>query len=110
MARPKGVVTPPVLVGPTGGVRWRASAQILLLPPEPDQVHFEKNPVLIQDPISIYKFGQPFSNSFGGIAPWYVTPPLIQFVFELMLCIWRKLLLLVPLFMHEKSMVLSFLS
>ena len=65
-------------------------------------------PMLAQAPILIFKFGQPFSNLLGEIAPWYVTPPLIQFIFELMLCIKRKLLLLVPLFMLQKSMVLSF--
>jgi hypothetical protein len=74
----------------------------------PTRYTSKKFPVLVQDPILIYKFGQPFSNSFGGIAPRYVTPPLIQFVFELMPCIKRKMQLLVPLFMHEKSMILSF--
>jgi hypothetical protein len=57
-------------------------------------------------PISISKFGQPFSDPFGGIAPWYVTLPLVQLVFEFMLCIFRKFLLLVSLFLLEKSMFL----
>jgi hypothetical protein len=58
----------------------------------------------------ITKVGQPFSDPFGGIAPWYVTLPLVQLVFELMLYIWRKLQLFVSLLLLEKSMILLVLS
>ena len=35
----------------------------------------------------ISKFRADFSNLFGGITPWYVTPPPIQLLFVLMLFI-----------------------
>lgn len=54
---------------------------------------------------SISKFGQPFSNPFGGIVHWYVTPPLIQVIFDMMLYIVRKLLFLVSHLMRENPWI-----
>jgi hypothetical protein len=50
-----------------------------------------------------------FSNLFGEITPWYVTPPPIQLLFVFMLYMLSILLHLVSLGMLEKFMDLSFL-
>ena len=56
----------------------------------------------IAAPSSIYQFGQPFANSFGGITHRYVTPPPIQLVFDMMLYILWRMLFLVSYILLEK--------
>jgi hypothetical protein len=108
VTRPMLVGRPPVLFGPTERVRWGESAQVLPFDPKPDQVPSE-NHCSLTAPFSIYQFGHPFSNSFGGIALWYVTLSPIQFIFYMMLYILGSMLFLVSHIMHE-TMDLQILS
>jgi hypothetical protein len=65
--------------------------------------------LLIAAQFLITKFGQLFSNPFGRITPWYVTPPPIQFIFDIMLYILRRMMLLVSHIMLDKFMDLQIL-
>ena len=73
------------LTCPPGGVRWGASAHLLPLDRKPPPGIFPKFSCARSSWYpSISKIRADFSNLFGGITPWYVTPPLIQLV--LFLC------------------------
>jgi hypothetical protein len=88
VAWPNFLTTPTILFGPIYGVRSGAKAQVLPLDSKPEQVFFKKKMLYhIATPSSIYQFRQPFANFFGGITHWYVTPPPIQLVFDMMLYI-----------------------
>jgi hypothetical protein len=75
----------------------------------PTRYHLNFFSYSVAAPFSISKFGQLFSNPFGGIIPWYVTPPLIQFIFDILLYILRRMLLLVSHIILEKFMYLQIL-
>ena len=75
----------PCLVGP----RWPSSTypftHTLLRPPTNtnNQLKPESKLVLLSFSISLLK--APLTKLLGGIVPWYVTPPLVQLVFVLVL-------------------------
>ena len=85
----EGAPTPlgraPCLVGP----RWPSSTYScthpLLLPPTnmKNQLKHEFQPSLLPFSISLLK--APLTKLLGQIVPWYVTPPLVQLVFVLVL-------------------------
>jgi hypothetical protein len=83
--------------------------RFILFPENQLWVFFGKFPVLHSYHPWISKFRADFSNMFGEITPWYVTPPPIQLPFVHMLYMLRILLHLVSLNMLEKFMDLSFL-
>jgi hypothetical protein len=96
-------------LGPHGVLGEGAVPRIILSPENQHQVFFENFPVLHSVHSWISKFGADFSNLFGEITLWYVTPPPIQLLFVLMLYMLSILLHLVSLYMHKESMDLSFL-
>ena len=76
------------LTWPPWGVRWGASAHLLTFDRKPPLGIFPKfSRARSSWYSSISKFRADFSNLFGGITPWYVTPPPIQLLFVLMLYI-----------------------
>ena len=87
--RVEGAPTPlgraPCLVGP----RWPSSTYScthpLLLPPTntKNQLKHEFQPSLL--PLSIFLLKEPLTKLLGELVPWYVTPPLVQLVFVLVL-------------------------
>ena len=76
-----------------GGVRWVSYAHLLPLDRKPLPGIFPK---FSRARSSCYpwisKFRADFSNLFGGIAPWYVTPPPIQLFFVFVPHVWSILL------------------
>ena len=89
VTRVEGAPTPlghaPCLVGP----RWPSSTYSfthpLLLPPTntKNQLKHKFQPSLLPFSISLLK--APLTKLLGEIVPWYVTPPLVQLVFVLVL-------------------------
>jgi hypothetical protein len=96
-------------LGPQGVLGEGQVPRFILSPENQLQVFFKKNPVLHSCNSWISKFRTDFSNLFGEITPWYVTPPPIQLLFVLMLYMLSILLHLMSLDMLDKSMDLSFL-
>ena len=89
----------PCLVGP----RWPSSTYScthpLLLPPTntKKQLKHEFQPSLL--PFSIYLLKAPLTKLLGEIVPWYVTPPLVQLVFVLVLYLLKFFSAKVTLFL-----------
>ena len=75
----------PCLVGP----RWPSSTysctHTLLLPPTNTIIQLKLESKLILLSFSITLLKAPLTKLLGEIVPWYVTPPLIQLVFVLVL-------------------------
>ena len=75
----------PCLVGP----RWPSSTysctHTLLLPPTNTNIQLKHEFQLILLPFSISLLKAPLTKLLGEIVPWYVTPPLVQLVFVLVL-------------------------
>ena len=74
----------PCLVGPW----WPSSTYSCthtLLPPTNMNIQFIPESKLILLPFSISLLKAPLTKLLGGIVPWYVTPPLVQLVFVLVL-------------------------
>ena len=87
------------LVGPTWPPSTYSSSHLLLLPPE--KIIPQLKPVfllfLLHFSISLCK--APFTKLFWGIVPWYVTPPLVQLVFILVLYSLHIIAALLTLFL-----------
>jgi hypothetical protein len=96
-------------LGPHGVLGEGQVPRFILSPENQPQIFFEKFPVLHSIHSWISKFRADFTNLFGEITPWYVTPAPIQLLFVLMLYMLSILLHLVSLKMLEKSLDLSFL-
>ena len=74
----------PCLVGPW----WLPSTYSCthtLLPPTNTIIQLKPGSKLILLPFSISLLKAPLTELLGGIVPWYVTPPLVQLVFVLVL-------------------------
>mgnify|MGYP006922912308 CR=1 FL=1 len=75
----------PCLVGP----RWPSSTypftHTLLLPPPNTNNQLKPESKLVLLPFSISLLKAPLTKLLGEIVPWYVTPPLVQLVFVLVL-------------------------
>ena len=87
--RVEGAPTPlgraPCLVGP----RWPSPTYpftyTLLLPPPNTNNQLKLESKLVLLPFSISLLKAPLSKLLREIVPWYVTPPLVQLVFVLVL-------------------------
>ena len=90
---------PPCLVGP----RWPSSTYScthpLLLPPTNTKNQLKPESKLVLLPFSISLIKAPLTKLLGEIVPWYVTPPLVQLVFVLVLYSLQILAALVTLFL-----------
>ena len=75
----------PCLVGP----RWPSSTysctHTLHLPPPNTNNQLKPESKLVLLPFSISLLKAPLTKLLGEIVPWYVTPPLVQLVFVLVL-------------------------
>ena len=75
----------PYLMGP----RWPSSTYSFthtpLLPPTNTNIQLKPESKLIFLPFSISLLKAPLTKLLGEIVPWYVTPPLVQLVFVLVL-------------------------
>ena len=74
----------PCLVGP----RWPSSTYSCthtLLPPTNTIIQLKPESKLILLPFSISLLKAPLTKLLGEIVPWYVTPPLVELVFVLVL-------------------------
>ena len=87
--RVEGVPTPlgrsPCLVGPWWLPSTYSSYHTLLLPPTNITNQLKPESKLILLPFSISLLKAPLTKLLGEIVPWYVTPPLVQLVFVLVL-------------------------
>jgi hypothetical protein len=99
VARPLHQGAPPALV---------SSSRVHPFLSEPNQVLLNFFFYSFAAPFFFSMFGRPFSYSFRGITPWYVIPPPIQFIFDMMLSITRKMFFLVSPLMHENSVDFQF--
>ena len=87
--RVEGAPTPlgraPSLVGP----RWPSSTYSythpLLITPTNTNIQLKPESKLVLLPFSISLLKAPLTKLLGEIVPWYVTPPLVQLVFALVL-------------------------
>ena len=75
----------PCLVGPQWPSSTYSCTHPLLLPPTntKNKLKHEFQPSLLPFSISLLK--APFTKLLWGIVPWYVTPPMVQLVFVLVL-------------------------
>jgi hypothetical protein len=87
-ARPTGGAAPPMLIGAPGVLSEKCPRSSPSSSTRPG-IFRKKFPCWLGSQFLISKFRQPFSDLFGGIAPWCVTLPLFQLVFELMLYLGR---------------------
>ena len=72
----------------TVGPRWPSSTYHFthtLLPPTNMNIQLKPESKLILLPFSISLLKAPLTKLLGEIVPWYVTPPLVQLVFVLVL-------------------------
>ena len=87
--RVQGAHTPighaPRLVGPRWPPSTYSCTYTLLLPPTNMNIQLKPESKLILLPFSIALLKAPLAKLLGEIVPWYVTPPLVQLVFVLVL-------------------------
>ena len=81
--RPRGRA--PCLVGPMWAPSTYSSTHTLLLPPTNMNNQLKPESKLVLLPFSISSLKAPLTKLLGEIVPWYVTPPLVQLVFVLVL-------------------------
>ena len=75
----------PCLVGPWWPSSTYTFTHTLLLPPPNTNNQLKPESKLILLPFSISLLKAPLAKLLGEIVPWYVTPPLVQLVFVLVL-------------------------
>ena len=87
--RVEGAPTPlgraPCLVGPWWPSSTYPFTHTLLLPPPNTNNQLKPESKLVLLPFSISLLKAPLTKLLGEIVPWYVTPPLVQLVFVLVL-------------------------
>ena len=84
-ARPTPLSAPPCLVGPTWVPSTYSSTHPLCLPSEKIIMQLKPVFLLILLPFSISLLKAPFTKLLWGIVLRYVTPPMVQLVFVLVL-------------------------
>ena len=82
---PRGRRARPCLMGPWWLPSTYASTHTLLLPPPNTNNQLKPESKLILLPFFISLLKAPLTKLLGEIVPWYVTPPLVQLVFVLVL-------------------------
>ena len=87
--RVQGAPTPigraPCLVGPWWLTSTYSCTHTLLLPPKKITNQLKHEFLLILLPFLISLLKAPLTKLLWGIVPWYVTPPMVQLVFVLVL-------------------------
>ena len=84
-ARPTPLGAPPYLVGPQWPSFTYPFTHTLLLPPTNTNNQLKPESKLVLLPFSISLLKASLTKLLGEIVPWYVTPPLVQLVFVLVL-------------------------
>ena len=96
----------PCLVGPWWPSSTYSFSHTLHLPPPNTNIHLKPESKLILLPFSISLLKAPFTKLLWEIVAWYVTPPLVQLVFVLVLYSLQNFAAYVTLFLslHFKFM------